>query len=164
MDLGASYPADERYRYAYKGGSTGIGDLYPEGTIKFIRTFKPPANITVAGPDKDIAGIILYEYVESGKTKYMGTYFWSPHLPPTVLPGANGASSHPPAACMGQANGYELGQIPNHLDDGIVIIDLQSAIAKMAHPGNGVKGSGGGGMTDYISNMTIFYCYNPDYP
>jgi hypothetical protein len=63
---------------------------------------------------------------------------------------------------MCTANGYELSHTPNAIGDGIVPNTLEKAIAKFCHSGNGVMGSGSGSMTDYISNMTIFYCYNPD--
>jgi hypothetical protein len=161
MDLGEDYPVDERYPFSYNGGSTGIGDLYPGGVIKFVRTFKPPAKITVAGPNPDLAGCIIYEFERtvSGKkvTRYQATYFWNPHLPPTILIDYQKHPSHPPAAGVGQANGYERGSGNTQETD-----TLAGAIAQYGHPGTGVKGSGG--MTDFISNMTIYYCFNPNYP
>jgi hypothetical protein len=159
QELGEDYPADERYPFSYGAGDAGGpgGDLYPGGVIKFIRTFEPPSCITAAGPNADIAGVIIYEFTYSGGKQngnkgYQPTYFWSPHLPPTSLPGANGMSSHAPAAVMGNARAS------------LAKDSLEDAIALFAHPGNGIKGSGSGGMTDCIVDMTIFYCYNPNWP
>jgi hypothetical protein len=56
---------------------------------------------------------------------------------------------------MGQANGYGSGLGNTQVTD-----SLDANIAFFAHAGTGIKGSGG--MTDYISNMTIYYSYNPD--
>jgi hypothetical protein len=160
QDLGEDVPAHERYLFSYGAGNTGIdGSLYPGGTLKFVRTFRPPAKITAKGPNADVAGALIYEFertVEGQKVKtYQAVYFWDPHLPPTVLIDYQNHPSHPPAAVMGNANGYGSGMGNTQQTDA-----LAEAVAKYGHAGTGVRGSGG--MTDYISNMIIYYSYNPD--
>jgi hypothetical protein len=153
-DLGESYPAHERYLFSYGAGNTGMdGTLYPGGALKFVRTFANP--LSGDGPNKDVAGCLIYEYeaTENGQKvkKYQAVYYWDPHLPPTVLIDYQSKPSHPPAAIMGTANDYKSGVGET------TTYTLERAIEIYAHPGGNGRGMGA-----YISDMRIYYSFNPD--
>jgi hypothetical protein len=105
------------------------------------------------------SGYIIYEFeiMMAGQKvkKYQAAYFWSAHLPPTVRNDYQNHPSHLPAASMGQANDYasKVGETTTYT--------LYRAIELYAHAGTGERG--GGGMYDYVSPMTVYYSYNPDY-
>ena len=140
QDLGPNYPAHERYPFSYGGVGSGGDDLYPGGVLKFVRD-----------------GTLIYEFerIEEGVPvkKYQATYYSEAHLTGTKTD-YQGYPSHPPAAVMGQANGYSSG-----MGNAQETYTLEEAIAKYAHSGDGTPGSGG--RTDYWTPMRIFYGYNP---
>jgi hypothetical protein len=151
-DLGEDYPAHERYAFSYDGN---LGNsLYPGGVIKFVRKFGVPANQSTSG--ENAKGCIIYQFESLGRKRFQATYYGDGHLPPTVRKDYQNHPSHPPAAIMGQANGYSSG-----LGNAQVTDTLEEAITKYAHEGGGPIGTGG--MTDYFTPMAIYYCYNPDY-
>jgi hypothetical protein len=94
--------------------------------------------------------------MRDGQEKFQATYYLRGHLPPTVFMDYDRHPSHPPAAVMGQANGYSSGLGNMQIAD-----TLEEAITKYGHKGGGPIGTGG--RTDYFTPMTIYYCYNPDY-
>jgi hypothetical protein len=157
-DLGESYPAHERYLFSYGSGSAGIGgDLYPGGSLKFVRNFNPPEDYDTAGPNSNSEGCLIYEFerTENGQRvkKYQATYYLNGHLTGELTDYQN-FPSHPPAGVMGQANGHSSG-----MGDTQETYTLEEAIEKYAHLGTGVRG--GGGRYDYFTMMRIFYGYNP---
>jgi hypothetical protein len=150
-DLGEDYPINARYHLAYGGSLAG---LYPGGTIAFIRCFAGSDTESYSGVNQE--GCMIYQFESSGQQKFQAVYYLRGHLPPTVFIDYQSKPSHPPAAIMGQANGYSSGLGNTQIAD-----TLEEAITKYAHKGGGPIGTGG--MTDYFTPMTIYYSYNPDY-
>jgi hypothetical protein len=134
-DLGADYPLHERYPFGYMGGPGMV--WYHPGVIAFVRS-----------------GCIVYRYMVNGREKFHATYYSDPHLDKPKLDYQDNYST-PPAAVMGQANGYASGMNDDPTDT------LQEALDKYAHRGGPPGGSGG--YYDYQSPMRIYYGYVPDY-
>jgi hypothetical protein len=155
-DLGDQHPASERYGFSYGNGE--ISDFYQPGIIKFARQFaNPPEEPSIfmgtdkkphSDPDFDInRGVIIYQTTQSGK--FQATYYVNAHLD-TPRKDAYGFNSTPPAAIMGQANGYSSGLGNNQAAD-----TLEEAVKKFAKIGS--PPIGGGGRYDYFTMMNIIY-------
>jgi hypothetical protein len=167
QDLGEAYPAHERYLFAYGGGSGLGGEFYPGGVLKFVVKFaNPPEEPAILlGMGQEIKenqehdinrGVLIYEFQRNGRTKYQATYYLDEHLGPETRIDYQGFSSHPPAAVMGQANGYTSGLGNTQETD-----TLEEAITKYAKIGE--PPIGGGGRYDYFTDMRIYYGLDPNY-
>jgi hypothetical protein len=157
QDLGEDRLAHERYLFAYGAGSTGMGELYPGGTLKFVRNFNPPEDYETAGPNANYEGCLIYEYetTQNGERvkKYQAVYYQTAHLGPQTYLDYQNHPSHPPAANMGTANSYTSGVGED------TTYTLERAIVLYAHRGGGPVGTGG--RSDYLTPMGIYYGYDP---
>jgi hypothetical protein len=149
-DLGEDYPVNERYPFGYMGGPGMM--YYHPGVIAFVRCFAGSDEESYSGANS--SGAIVYRYVVNGQTKFHATYYINSHLDTPRKDYQNNYST-PPAAVMGQANGYtsKMNDDPTNT--------LQEAIDKYAKGGG--PPFGGGGLYDYFSPMTIYYGYYPGY-
>jgi hypothetical protein len=149
-DLGEECPVNERYPFGYMGGP-GMTWYHP-GVIVFVRCFSGSDTESYSGINA--AGCIVYRYMVSGQEKFHATYYSRGHLD-TPLKDYQGNYSTPPAAVMGQANGYLSGLNADPTNT------LQEAIDKYAHKGGAPGGTGG--LYDYFAPMTIFYGFIKNY-
>jgi hypothetical protein len=150
-DLGEANPINERYQFAYMGGAAMV--YYHPGVIAFVRDFAGSDEETYSGAMEG-TGCIIYRYATNGRTQFHATYYGGAHLAGPRKDYQNNYST-PPAAVMGQANGYSSKMNADPTST------LQEAIDKFGKRGKAPYGNGG--MYDYFTPMAIYYGYYPGY-